>query len=105
MRQLTVSVLIFAATAAALASDSAKTAIMPPLQRWDGASRKLVAAKNDPWITPAEKADFRTTPLFDETVAWLQRLVAAAPELKMLSIGKSNEGRDIWLVIASRDRA
>jgi hypothetical protein len=105
MRKLFVSVLIFAATAAALASDTAKTAIMPPLQPWNGASRKLVVAKNDPWITPAEKEDFRTTPTLDETVAWLQKLVAAAPELKMISIGKSGEGRDIWLVIASKERA
>jgi murein tripeptide amidase MpaA len=105
MRKLFISVLIFAATAAALASDAAKTPIMPPLQPWNGESRKLVAAKKDPWITPAEKADFRTTPTFDETVAWLQKLVAAAPELKMMSIGKSGEGRDIWLVIASKERA
>ena len=72
MRKLFVSVLIFAATSAALASDTAKTAIMPPLRPWNGTSRKLIVAKNDPWITPAEKADFRTTPTFDETVTWLQ---------------------------------
>jgi hypothetical protein len=105
MRKLIVSVLIFATTTVALASDPAMTAIMPPLQPWNGVSRKLVVAKNDPWITPAEKADFQTTPTFDETVAWLQKLVAAVPELKMISIGRSGEGRDIWLVIASKERA
>ena len=105
MRTFIFSVLIFAATAGALASDSAGTPILPPLPPWDGASRKLVAAKNDPWITPAEQSDFRTTPSLDETVAWLKKLAAAAPELKMLSIGKSGDGRDIWLIVASKERA
>jgi len=67
MRKLFLFALIFGAATAAFASDTARPAIMPPLQPWNGASRKLVAAKNDPWITPAEKADFRTTPPFDET--------------------------------------
>ncbi len=60
-------------------------------------------AADDPWITPAEKSDFQTTPSYDETVAWLQKLVAAAPEqLHMLSLGKSPEGRDLWMVVATQ---
>lgn len=105
MRKPFLTTVLLLSAAAALASDAAKTAILPPLQPWNGASRQLVVSKNDPWITPAEKSGFRTTPSYDETVAWLQKLVAAAPELKMLSIGRSAEGRDIWLVIASKERA
>ncbi|HKR64973.1 MAG TPA: M14 family metallopeptidase [Thermoanaerobaculia bacterium] len=78
-------------------------AVLPPLEPWDGASRALVVEPSDPWITPCESSGLRATPRYDETVAYLRRLVDAAPDLKMLSIGKSGEGRDLWLVIASTD--
>jgi murein tripeptide amidase MpaA len=85
-------------------SEPAGQPILPPLVPWEGKSRALAVAKNDPWITPSEKTDFRVTPSYDETVAWLRKLAAAAPELKMISLGKSPEGRDIWMVVASRDK-
>jgi hypothetical protein len=84
---------------------SGQTAILPPALPWDGASRKLVVAANDPWITPSERDQLRTTPRYDETVAYLRRLVAASRDLQMISLGKSAEGRDIWMVIASREKA
>ena len=84
---------------------SAQTPILPPLIPWDGASRALVVPANDPWITPSEAGGLKTTPRYDETVAYLNRLVKASPQLKMVSIGKSAEGRDIWMVIASKERA
>ncbi|HEX6176866.1 MAG TPA: M14 family metallopeptidase, partial [Thermoanaerobaculia bacterium] len=61
--------------------------------------------QSDPWITAAEKSAFRFSPNYEETVAWLRRLDQAAPELQMVSVGKSAEGRDIWMVIASKERA
>jgi hypothetical protein len=85
-------------------SEAASHAILPPLIPWNGKSRALVVAKTDPWITPSEKSDFRTTPSYDEMTAWLKKLVAAAPQLKMISLGKSPEGRDIWMIVASRDK-
>ena len=66
---------------------SAQTAPLPPALPWDGKSRELVVAPNDPWITPSERDQLRTTPRYDETVAWLRKLVAAAPQLKMVSLG------------------
>ncbi len=80
-------------------------AILPPELKWNGKSQSLIVARNDPWITPAEQSDFQRTPRYDETVKWLQRLVAAAPELKMISLGKSPEGRDLWMVVASKEKA
>jgi len=82
-------------------SAAASEPILPPLQPWEGKSRALVVGKDDRWITPSEKTDLRTTPSYDETVNWLRQLVAAAPQLKMLSIGKSSDGRDIWMVVAT----
>jgi hypothetical protein len=87
------------------AGDAASTALLPPELPWTGASLKLMAAANDPWITPSEQSGLTRTPTYDETVAWLRRLVAAAPELHLVSLGKSPEGRDIWMVVASRERA
>ncbi len=79
--------------------------ILPPAVPWEGKSRALLVAKDDQWITPAEKDDLRTTPSYDETVAWLRKLVANAPELQMISIGESSDGRDIWMIVASREKA
>jgi murein tripeptide amidase MpaA len=80
------------------------SAPLPPALPWNGKNRELIAKPSDPWITPAERAGFQTTPSYDETVAWLKKFVAATPEMRMVSIGHSSEGRDIWMVIASRDR-
>jgi hypothetical protein len=103
MRQALALALLLASPA--VAQDAKSTAILPPPIPWNGASRALMLPTSDPWVTPSEVTRFRTTPSYDETVAWLRRLVAAAPQLRMISIGKSGEGRDIWMVIASKERA
>lgn len=97
------TLLIFLAPAALGQTDW--TPPLPPLEPWDGPSRELVADQDDPWITPAERTGLVRTPSYDETIEWLEKLVDAAPELEMVSIGKSAQGRDIWMVIASADRA
>ena len=78
---------------------------LPPTLAWDGASRALAMAPDstDPWITPAERAGLEETPTYDETVAWLDRLVEATPLLRKVSLGRSAEGREIWMVVASAD--
>ncbi|HJT16982.1 MAG TPA: M14 family metallopeptidase [Thermoanaerobaculia bacterium] len=77
--------------------------ILPPAIPWNGKSRMLIAKPDDKWITVAEKTNFTATPNYTQTVAYLKQLTLAAPELRMISIGRSPEGRDIWMVIASRD--
>src|SRR5262245_32669254 len=79
---------------------------LPPAIPWHGKSYELVVPKGDPWITPCEASDFRLSPSYDDTIAWLKKLADAAPQtLKMVSLGKSPEGRDIWMMIASREGA
>ena len=80
-------------------------AILPPALPWSGASERLVAAENDPWITPAERADFATTPRYAEVRAWLERLDAASPLITVETFGKSGEGRDLLMVRASKGGA
>ena len=87
------------------ASLATQTVPLPPAPEYRGASRALIVPASDPWITPAERTQLRTTPRYDETVAYLRKLVAATPQLTMLSLGKTAEGRDIWMVIASKEGA
>ncbi len=97
-------VLLIAGTLRLRAAELPAFAPLPPSQPWQGKSRSLVVSENDPWITPAEKSGFRTSPSYADTVTWLKKLVAATPDLRMISMGRSAEGRDVWMVLASHDR-
>lgn len=79
--------------------------VLPPVLPWSGASERLIVGADDPWITPAERARFQTTPTYAETRAWLERLVKASPLLKMETFGRSGEGRDLLMVRAHKGAA
>ena len=56
------------------------------------------------WRTPAELSDYRTTPDYAETVDYLERIAASHPgTVRIESFGRTGEGRDLKLVIASKD--
>ena len=78
---------------------------LPANRPWSGASERLVAKKSDSWITPAEASAFVDTPDYATTRAWLEKLVAASPMLKLESFGTSPEGRDLYYVRASKGGA
>lgn len=78
--------------------------ILPPVQDWHGKSELLVVNASNPWITVAEKSDFVITSTYDETMSWLKKLADASPLISMFSIGKSPEGRDIYMIISSTDK-
>jgi hypothetical protein len=94
-----------AAGATAAAGPPAGEAVLPPDVPWNGKSLGLAVPASDPWATPAEKTGLLRTPRYGETVDWLKKLVAAAPGLRLLSVGRSPEGRDLWMVVASREGA
>ena len=96
-----VASLLVPSVPARAADDPAATPILPPVSAWQGRSLELMVGNDHPWVTPSEQSRLTATPRYDETVAWLARLVEATPKLKMISIGKSAEGRDIWMVIAN----
>jgi murein tripeptide amidase MpaA len=77
-------------------------AVLPPVQPWSGASERLIVAANDPWITPAERAGFATTPRYAETRAWLEQLAAASPLIRVETFGRTAQERDMLLVRASK---
>ncbi|MEP7011046.1 MAG: M14 family metallopeptidase [Acidobacteriota bacterium] len=62
------------------------------------------AAASDRAATPIEASDFRRTPTFDETIAWLHQLAAHFPEMKVTTFGHSAAGRELPLVIVAKDR-
>ena len=56
------------------------------------------------WTTPAEAAQFRTTPSYAQTLAYLQRLQQTAPgKIKLETFGMTPQGRPMTVVIASDD--
>src|SRR5579859_6644747 len=64
---------------------------------------KLSGQSSD-WRTTAEMSDYRTTPDYAETVAYLERIAAAAPnQVRIENFCKTGEGRDLKIVIASKD--
>lgn len=80
---------------------STAQSILPPVMDWHGKSEALIANANNHWITATEKSGFVTTPDYKETMSWFKKLTDASPLLTMVSIGKSVEGRDIFMIIAS----
>jgi len=62
------------------------------------------ADANSDRITPAEAAQFRTTPSYADTLAYLERLQRAAPGvIHLATFGTTPEGRPMTVVIASGD--
>ncbi len=95
---------IFALCASMVLSATAQS-ILPPVIEWNGKSESLIAKRGNPWITASEKSNFISTPDYNETVNWFKKLTAASPLLTMVSIGKSVEGRDIYMIIASTEKS
>jgi hypothetical protein len=77
--------------------------ILPPALAWHGASEKLIAKPSDPWITPSELTGLTASPDYAETRAWLEKLAAASPLIRMETFGKSPEGRDLLVLYVSKD--
>ena len=80
-----------------------QAAPLPADRPWRGASERLVAKAGDPWITPAEASGFVETPDYAATRAWLEKLVAASPLLRIESFGTSPEGRDLYTSAPARE--
>jgi len=83
------------------AKASMKNELLPPLKKWHGESERLIVTSDNPWQTPAEKSGLTDTPSYNETMFYLDRLVDSDPRLNKISLGKSSQGRDIWMVVAS----
>ncbi len=59
----------------------------------------------DGWRTAYDSSGFLRTPRYDATVEYCKRLAGASPWARYMPFGRSPQGRDIPLLIVSRDRA
>jgi hypothetical protein len=60
----------------------------------------------DQWLTVAEMSDFRATSTYEQTMDYLRRVEAEAPEMiRLTDFGLSGQGRPLPLVIVSADGA
>src|SRR5262247_1941596 len=57
------------------------------------------------WKTRAEKSDYRLTSDYEETMRFCGLLEARSRWIKIVSFGRSGQGRDLKLMIVSKDRA
>lgn len=88
-----------------IASTYINDKILPPAIEWHGKSESLLLSADDEWATPFEQNGLKTSPSYDETFIWLDKLIAQSDRLKKVSLGKSPQGRDIWMIIASKEGA
>lgn len=58
----------------------------------------------DEWLTYCEKSGFTKSPRYAETVDYCRRLEQASPWISVSSFGKSPQGRDLILVVASKEK-
>lgn len=56
------------------------------------------------WKTLSESTDYRKTPRYPETIEFAKKLDAGSDWIVYKSFGKSGEGRDLPLLIASKDK-
>ena len=58
------------------------------------------------WATPSEKSNYRITPRYDETMAYIRRVAAAAPkQVKIELFGTTAGGYPLYSVIVAKDGA
>jgi len=57
------------------------------------------------WLTHFEKSNFLETAKYDETMAYFKKLADASPYANMFSFGVSPQGRKLYCVVISKDKA
>jgi len=57
------------------------------------------------WATHAERTNYRETPSYADTIDFCRRLASSSPAIEFQSFGKSGQGRDLPLLIASETQS
>ena len=79
---------------------------LPPALAWNGSSQALLRPATDPWATAFEQdPTHNVSPDYADTRKWFDRLDAASPLIRIEPFGVSPEGRELYVVIASKDGA
>lgn len=78
------------------------TQFLPPTIPWQGKSEQLIM-QEPAKQTPIESSNFQTTPDYAQTIAYIEKLSAKSPLLKLSYFGHSAQGRPLPLVHVSSD--
>lgn len=70
-----------------------------------GTSDPPGASAAEAWLTKAERTGFQQTGDYEDTRAYARLLAEASPWIELLSFGTSPQGRDLMLLVASKDGA
>lgn len=82
-----------------------KTAFEPPAAAAARSLAESTAAAPKDLLTLAEKTDYAETARYRESRALADRMAERSPWLRVVTFGKTPQGRDLFAVIASKDRA
>jgi len=77
--------------------------LLPPIDDWTGGSLSLIQNSANSWQTYAEASDLTDSPNYHQTFEYVDRLVKSDRRLQKVSLGKSPQGRDIWMIIATKE--
>nr|WP_246029099.1 M14 family metallopeptidase [Parashewanella tropica] len=77
--------------------------ILPPLPHWQGQSLAIMKDPPHVWSTPFERSKGLKSPNYHDTFEWLDTLISETSLLHKVSLGKSPQGRDIWMIVASKE--
>src|SRR5215470_12684147 len=106
---LSLATAAFAQTTDPTPSTPPSTAPSPPPQLSSLPSANLPVKTPDPvpayWKTRAEKSDYRLTSDYEETMRFCSLLEARSRWIKMVKFGTSGQGRDLQMLVVSKDRA
>ncbi len=79
--------------------------ILPPLIGFKGESESYIQPESNPWQTFSEKSGLTATPNYQQTMQYLRRLVESDRRLQLVTLGTSPQGRDIVMLVASKEGA
>ncbi|MDP9095428.1 MAG: hypothetical protein M3N26_02535, partial [Pseudomonadota bacterium] len=104
LRSASLGLLAAAAIAAPSLRAWSQTVADADLQPKRAASASCKPGGDAAWLTPAEKTCYATTPDYADTMAYLTKVqAAAAGQVKIEAFGKTGEGRDLHIVIVSKN--
>ena len=75
---------------------------LPPLEPWSGKSEQLLE-RDKKSLTPAERTNLSASPSFGETIAFIHKIAARSPYVRLQSLGHSSQKHPIFMMIASSE--
>jgi hypothetical protein len=64
-------------------------------------SQKIITGE---WLTHFEKSNYLETPRYKETIEYFKKFEKHSPYAKLISFGRSPEGRELFVLIVSKDK-